>query len=152
MLLRTGSVGGGGCQQGCRAVWQGRVKSIRTEEFQLHQPRLVAIKHPGQQEHRSLMMYLIGCCTMRFEGTAKVLAECKLKYYRISECAGELPAAWQGGGGVVEGGVGAGGDRTLSMASMGTCWMATKPQALRGHSGPMTRGDDQRESTDREQR
>ena len=27
------------------------------------------------------------CCTMRFGSTAKVLAECKLKYCRISECA-----------------------------------------------------------------
>ena len=26
--------------------------------------------------------------TMRFGSTAKVLAECKLKYYRISECPG----------------------------------------------------------------
>ena len=26
---------------------------------------------------------------MRFGGTAKVLAECKLKYYRISECRGQ---------------------------------------------------------------
>ncbi len=28
--------------------------------------------------------------TMRFGRTAKVLAECKLKYYRISECSGML--------------------------------------------------------------
>ena len=27
-------------------------------------------------------------CTMRFESTAKVLAKCKLNYYRISECHG----------------------------------------------------------------
>ena len=33
------------------------------------------------------------CCTMRFENSAKVLAECKLKYYRISECAGVADAA-----------------------------------------------------------
>ena len=29
-------------------------------------------------------------CTMRFGSTAKVLAECKLKYYRISECLARL--------------------------------------------------------------
>ena len=28
-----------------------------------------------------------GRATMRFESTAKVLAKCKLEYYRISECA-----------------------------------------------------------------
>ena len=27
------------------------------------------------------------CCTMRFGSTAQVLLNCKLKYYRISECA-----------------------------------------------------------------
>ncbi len=31
--------------------------------------------------------------TMRFGSTAKVLAKCKLKYYRISECRGMLPVA-----------------------------------------------------------
>ena len=30
---------------------------------------------------------LTGCSTMRFGSTAKVLLKCKLKYYRISECA-----------------------------------------------------------------
>ena len=30
------------------------------------------------------------CCTMRFGSTAKVLLKCKLKYYRISECAALL--------------------------------------------------------------
>ena len=30
-------------------------------------------------------------CAVRFRSTAKVLAECKLKYYRISECL----AAWR---------------------------------------------------------
>ena len=32
------------------------------------------------------------CCTMRFGSTAKVLLKCKLKYYRISECAGSASA------------------------------------------------------------
>ena len=30
------------------------------------------------------------CCTMTFESTANVLAECKLKYYRTSECAASI--------------------------------------------------------------
>ena len=37
--------------------------------------------------------------TMRFGSTAEVLAECKLKYYRVSECTGEQPAPmgrWRG--------------------------------------------------------
>ncbi len=32
------------------------------------------------------------CGTMRFGSTAKVLLKCKLKYYRISECAGFVEA------------------------------------------------------------
>ena len=31
-------------------------------------------------------------CTMRFWSTAKVLAKCKLQYYRISECCAQLTA------------------------------------------------------------
>ena len=41
------------------------------------------LKQAGREEGR-------GCCTMRFASTAKVLAKCKLKYYRISECVGEM--------------------------------------------------------------
>ena len=33
-------------------------------------------------------------CTMRFGSTAKVLAKCKLKYCRISECSGGWAAAY----------------------------------------------------------
>ena len=46
---------------------------------------------------------------MRFGSTAKVLAECKLKYYRISECMGASLVrrggclGWGGGGGGGEG-------------------------------------------------
>ena len=35
-----------------------------------------------------LLLPSMACCTMRFGSTAKALAKCKLKYCRISECAG----------------------------------------------------------------
>ena len=40
----------------------------------------------GIQVAAQLMRWSVAC-TMRFGSIAKVLAKCKLKYYRISECA-----------------------------------------------------------------
>ena len=40
-------------------------------------PQGIRIEGPNQSE---------ACHTMRFGSTAKVLAKCMLKYYRISEC------------------------------------------------------------------
>ena len=40
----------------------------------------------GALLHASMAMRCQLQCTLRFGSTAKVLAECKLKYYRISEC------------------------------------------------------------------
>ena len=37
----------------------------------------------------------VACATMRFGSTAKVLAVCKLKYYRISECVLQVDVSWE---------------------------------------------------------
>ena len=46
---------------------------------------------PGMSTFPSVVLPTPYHCTMRFGSTDKVLAECKLKYYRISECTVCLP-------------------------------------------------------------
>ena len=61
--------------------------------FRPHSPAhdvLLASGHLAAH-HKPLEQLSLLQGTMRFRGTAKVLAECKLKYYRISKCKGTHP-------------------------------------------------------------
>ncbi len=54
------------------------------------------VPHPAQLasswDHGMAMTGV--CCTMKLGSTAKVLAKCKPKSYRISECAGGAKPSW----------------------------------------------------------